>query len=351
MSIYNPTPFTHTFLYWANVAAHANNDYQTIFPPSVQIATFHSKNDFTHWPISTEMYRNQNFKAGVDVSWWKNVKKSASFFAWDLREDFMGGYDHGKHAGTVHIGDHNIVKGAKLWEWGSGPRGQATEGRLTETSGPYVEIMVGAFSDNQPDYTWIRPYEVKRFKQYWYPVRDIQGFKNANLEAAVNLEKRDNGQVFLGYQTTSKVDRGRVILKNGNQVIFTEDLSLSPTRAFTQIVKTNKDIASTDLYTELRDLQTGKVLISYQPVQRERPDTLPKVVKPPARPEKIPTIEELYITGSRMEQFYKPSMPYYQEALQRDPGDIRTNIAVGNQYLKNGDYETAPSILPGRSSG
>ena len=54
----------------------------------------------------------------------------------------MGGYDHGKNTGTVHIGDHNIVNGAKLWEWGSGIRGQATEARLTENSGPYVEIMV-----------------------------------------------------------------------------------------------------------------------------------------------------------------------------------------------------------------
>jgi hypothetical protein len=51
----------------------------------------------------------------------------------DLQEDFMGGYDHGKNAGTVHVGNHNIVKGAKLWQWGSGPRGQATEARLTET--------------------------------------------------------------------------------------------------------------------------------------------------------------------------------------------------------------------------
>ena len=130
LSIYNPTPDTHTFLYWANVAAHTNDDFQTIFPPSVQVATFHSKNQFTHWPFSTEVFRTQDFTAGVDVSWWKNVRQNASFFAWDLKEDFMGGYDHGKNAGTVHIGDHNIVKGAKLWEWGSGPRGQATEGRL-----------------------------------------------------------------------------------------------------------------------------------------------------------------------------------------------------------------------------
>jgi len=32
----------------------------------------------------------------------------------------MGGYDHGKETGTVHIGDHNIVKGAKAVGMGIG---------------------------------------------------------------------------------------------------------------------------------------------------------------------------------------------------------------------------------------
>ena len=79
----------------------------------------------------TEKYFGGDYTEGVDISWWKNVKTAASFFAYDLKEDFMGGYDHGSQSGTVHIGDHNIVKGVKLWEWGSGARGQATEGRLT----------------------------------------------------------------------------------------------------------------------------------------------------------------------------------------------------------------------------
>ena len=39
----------------------------------------------------------------------------------------MGGYDHGKNAGTVHVGDHHIVRGAKPWQWGSGPRVRRTE--------------------------------------------------------------------------------------------------------------------------------------------------------------------------------------------------------------------------------
>jgi tetratricopeptide (TPR) repeat protein len=341
LTIYNPTPYTNTFLYWANVAAHTNDNYQTIFPPSVEFATYHSKTDFTRWPFSTEVYRGQDFTAGVDISWWKNVKQSASFFAHDLKEDFMGGYDHGSNSGTVHIGDHNIVKGAKLWEWGSGIRGQATEGRLTETSGPYVEIMVGAFSDNQPDYTWIRPYEVKTWKQYWYPVKDIEGFKNANLDGAVNLEQRENNTVFLGYHSTQKVEKARIILKKGDKIILQKNISISPEKAFTELVRMEGNYNFNDLYTEMTDAETNKVLVSYQPVQKQRTEKLPEVVERPLQPKDIATVEELYLTGSRQEQFYKASMAYYEEALQRDPSDIRTNIAVGNQYLKNGDYPKA----------
>lgn len=347
VSLYNPTPFTNTFLFWANVAAHTNVNYQVIFPPSVQFATFHSKNDFTHWPVSTEVYRGQDFTAGVDISWWKNVKESASFFAHDLKEDFMGGYDHGTNSGTVHIGDHNIVKGAKLWEWGSGPRGQATEGRLTETSGPYVEIMVGAFSDNQPDYSWIKPYETKRWKQYWYPVKDIEGFKNANLNAAVNLEQRDGKKVFLGYHATQRFETARVILKNGANIVFQKDIQISPDTAFTQTIDLETNFKLTDLYTELINLENKEVLVSYQPREKKMVE-LPPVVEPPAVPEEITSIEEVYLTGKRIGQFYNPrynELDYYTEALKRDPYDIRSNTAAGNYYLKKGNYETARKFL------
>ena len=344
VKIHNPTPVTNTFLYWANVAAHTNENYQVIFPPSVNIATYHAKNSFTNWPVSTEIYNGQDFTKGVDISWWKNSPNSNSFFAYDLKEDFMGGYDHGRETGTVHIGDHNIVKGAKLWEWGSGARGQATEARLTDNDGPYVEIMVGAFSDNQPDYSWIRPYEVKTFTQYWYPVKDIKGFKNANLNGAVNLEPGENNQVFLGYCVTRKVSKATVTLKNKEKIIFSKTLEISPLKAFTQLIRIDEPYELTGLYTELTDSETGEILVSYKPVIHQKAEKLPDIVKRPPLPKDIATLEELYLEGSRIEQFYNPtlnSMDYYEEALKRDPSDIRTNTAAGNIYLKKGDYETA----------
>ncbi|WP_111707976.1 DUF5107 domain-containing protein [Lutibacter citreus] len=345
VTIYNATPYTHNFLYWANVAAHTNENFQTIFPPSVEFATYHQKNQFTRWPISTEVYREQDFTKGVDISYWKNTRERASFFAHDLKEDFSGGYDHGKNSGTVHIGDHNIIKGAKLWQWGSGKVGQNTEAKLTTTSGPYVEIMVGAFSDNQPDYSWIRPYEVKKWKHYWYPVRDIEGFKNANKDAAVNLEERDKNTFFLGYHSTQKVKNAKIVLKSGDKILLEKQMEILPGKAFTKIIKLKDDYIITDLYTELVDLDSNEILLSYKPKVKKKSKNLPEEVKPPLDPEEVKTIEELYLIGSRMDQFYKVynggAMSYYNEVLKRDPNDTRTNIAIGNNLLKSGDYNSA----------
>ncbi len=342
--LFNCTPYTHTFLYWANVAAHTNENYQTIFPPSAQIATFHSKTAFTRWPISSENYRGSDFSEGVDISWWKNTKKSNSFFVHDLQEDFMGGYDHGKNAGTVHVGNHNIVKGAKLWQWGSGPRGQATEGRLTENDGPYVEIMVGAYSDNQPDYSWIKPYEVKSWEQFWYPVRGIKGFKNANLNGAVNLEKEDDNSIFLGYYSTQEVKNATVLLKHEDEVLFKKEIEISPEKPFAETIPLGNGFELNELYTELVDKNNQTILIAYQPVKPDPVEELPEEWEGYPEPEELETVEELYLTGKRVEQFYAPGhdeMDWYMEALKRDPGDSRTNTAVGNSYLKRGDYLTA----------
>lgn len=346
--IFNASPFTHTFLFWANVAAHANKDYQAVFPPDANIAVYHSKTDFVRWPVSREVFRESDFTAGVDISRWKNVEKSNSFFVHDLKSDFMGGYDHGKDAGTVHIGDHNIVKGAKLWEWGSGERGQATEARLTETDGPYVEIMVGAYSDNQPDYSWIRPYEVKEWEQYWYPVKGIKGFKNATLNGAVNLEKNGDNTVYMGFYATQNFDRAKVVLKSKNNILFEKNIRISPDAPFSETIKLKNNYEIRDLYAELVDIDTEKIIVSYQPEILEEVRELPETWKGYPSPENVKTVEELFLTGQRVEQFYAPEynpLDWYMEALRRDPGDIRSNTAVGNIYLKNGDYPAARKYL------
>jgi hypothetical protein len=100
--------------------------------------------------------------------------------------DFLAGYDHGRRAGVVHVADRDTMPGKKFWTWGNGPDGRMWDRILTDEDGPYIELMTGGYSDNQPDYSWIQPGETRTVVHYWYPVRELGGVKAANLEGALN---------------------------------------------------------------------------------------------------------------------------------------------------------------------
>jgi hypothetical protein len=212
--IINRTPMENTMLCFANVAVHTNENYQVIFPPSTEWATGHSKREFYSWPVVKDK----------DMSWYKNNTNSASWFAVNRKDDFVAGYDHGVNAGTMTIANHHIVPGKKFFTWGVG---NMWDKILTDNDGPYLEIMVGAYSDNQPDYSWLQPFEERSFVINWYPFRGIDGVKNSNLDAAVNLEVKD-GKASFGFYTTKAYKNATVSLKSGDKVISQEEIAIDP---------------------------------------------------------------------------------------------------------------------------
>ncbi|MHC4530658.1 MAG: DUF5107 domain-containing protein [Planctomycetota bacterium] len=339
---FNRTPFVHSFLYFANTGVHTSPEYQVIFPPSTQFGTYHGKNQFLNWPISHEVYNRIDYTAGVDVSWWKNHPEWTSIFAWNYQDDFLAGYDHGKQAGTVCFSNHHLGAGKKFWTWSTGPRGQMWDKALTEKDGPELELMIGGYSDNQPDYSWFQPYESKSLRQYWYPIRDLGGLKKANLDAALNLEINPDGTAEIAFNTTSKQLDATVLLEAGEKTILQKQIDISPDQPFAKTLPLPKNTNEYDLKLSLISNQ-GREIIAYTPIKKKNL-SMPETAKPPRLPEEIETIEQLYLTGMRLELFYNPSFqpyPYYQEALKRDPGDYRVNVALGIIYLKRGLFEKA----------
>jgi len=344
--VFNRTPLAHSMLAFANVAVHANESYQVLFPPSTEVATFHGKNQFSRWPLSTEVFNGQDYTKGVDVSWWKSHARPTSFFAFDAEEDFLGGYDHGRKAGVVFVGDHNVVPGKKLWTWGTGSEGKTWEKILTDDDGPYLELMIGAWSDNQPDYSWIRPGEMREVVQHWYPIRGLGGLKNANRLAACDLELTE-GRARIAFHATSERKGARCVLKSGDRVLFEDVFDIGPGSPYEKTCEIAAGIRAESLELVLTDASGGSELVRYAPRPKKNPP-LPKPVTPPGAPKDIPTTEELYLTGLRLEQFQNPTIepyPYYEEALRRDPSDVRANTALAVLYLKCGRYAEAEARL------
>ncbi|WPU93587.1 DUF5107 domain-containing protein [Mucilaginibacter sabulilitoris] len=325
--IINRTPFENTMLCFANVAVHTNENYQVIFPPSTEWATGHSKREFYKWPVVN----------GKDMSWYKNNTSSASWFAVNHKEDFVAGYDHGVNAGTMTIANHHIVPGKKFFTWGTG---NMWDKILTDDDGPYLEIMVGAYSDNQPDYSWLQPFEERSFIINWYPFRGIDGVKNSNLDAAVNLEVKD-GKAGFGFYTTKAYKNARVSLKAGDKVISEEEIAIDPGKPYFKQVLLPAAVDEQGLRAAIT--AGGHELIAYSPVQI-KPTEQPAGVKLPVKPEDIKNNEELFLAGQRIDQFHNPTLDpdtYWEEVLRRDPGEVKANIGMGILNLRKARFETA----------
>lgn len=151
--------------------------------------------------------------------------------------------------------------------------------------------MTGVYTDNQPDFTWIAPYESHVFEQYWYPIREIGDVKNATIDAAVNVEKRGE-KLFLGFNVTGKFENTRINVYNKDSVVFTDSADLDPTKAYLKEIDM-QDMNINDIKVELVS-NDGKILVDYKTYVRgqKQPITPRKPVVPPSE---LKTLEELYI--------------------------------------------------------
>ena len=341
----NRTPLAHSMLYFSNPAVHTNDDYQVLFPPDVDWATFHAKTDFAPWPLARGPFVGRDFAPGTDLSLWKNHPYPISFFVYRSEKDFLGGYDHGKRAGVVHVADRDTMPGKKFWTWGNGPDGRMWDKILTDEDGPYIELMTGGFSDNQPDYSWIQPGETRTVVHTWYPVRELGGVKAANLEGALNLEVKD-GKARLAVNTTTPRRDARVRLLAGDRVVFETTATIAPDAPFAREIALPAGTPAEGLRLAVLAAD-GTELVAYE--DRPRPKTAePKRYAPPPPPAQVKTVEELYLAGLRLEQFHNPHFDpeaYYREALRRDPGDARTNTALGVLALRRGRFDEAEKRL------
>ena len=337
--LYNRTSMPQTFLWWANPAVPVNENTQSIFPPDVHAVMDHGKRAVSRFPIATGVYYKHDYSEGVDISRYKNIPVPTSYMAEKSKYDFVGGYDYGVGAGILHVADHHISPGKKQWTWGCGDFGRAWDRNLTDENGPYVELMTGVYTDNQPDFTWLKPFEEKTFKQYFMPYKAVGQVKNATTEAVVHLSYDGKAAKIVVY-TTGQYNEARIVLTAAGETVLDRTAAISPVDIFEQSVPVcgvREEEMCVSVYSG------DACLVTYAPEAPVIPK-IPEPAKAAREPSEIMTNEELYLTGQHIEQYrhatYLPD-PYYLEGLKRDSGDIRLNNAYGLLLMRRGCFAQA----------
>lgn len=340
VQVTNRTPLRHSFLMWQNAAVSVNDQYQFIFPPDVNYVNYHhfAGRIPTTYPMAYGDYSNAYYDEPTDISWYKNCFDATSHFAAPSKYDFFGGYDHGKQCGVIHVADHHVSPGKKMFTWGHRELAKNWETALTDEDGPYCELMAGSYSNNQPDFTWLEPYETKRFSQFWYPIGAIGKASFATLDAAVTVCMKTG---TLRLQTTSAQKDMLVRLKTEEKELLCVRCDTEPGAAQQLNFPACEGMYSIELIAAC-----GKTLLAYQ--QEEEKIYYPEPVALRPHPDTVKTVQELYLQGVHIDQYHdmyvKPDV-YFEEALRRDPDHIPTLTALGEYCYRRGFFDRAKELL------
>lgn len=335
MRLYNRTDTAHSFLWWENAAVPVHESYQIFFPQDVRYVNFHYLKSRITYPVAgNRIFNGIPMTEPRDISWHKNTVPATSYFAAASDYDFFGGYDHAKQCGVVHIGDHHLSPGKKMFTWGYCQLAKSWENALTDTDGQYAELMAGSYSDNQPNFSWLEPYETKEFSQYWYPISEVGAPTFANLEIALHLDRE---QGILRIQSTKAHKKAEIILTDSGKVVLKAACQLSPESCV--------EFKTGDLpeYVTITVTADGEVLGVYEEKHFDKYN-MPDVIEDMPIAAEMNNAQELYLAGVHVAQYRDPAVQadsYLKEALKRDIHHIPSLIAMAKYEYGRYAFESA----------
>ena len=333
----NRTADRHSFLWWENAAVAVHEDYSLIFPPDVTWVHHHNDASHTTFPLASGQYGADNITEPKDISNHGNSKLATSYFAGPSKYDFFGGYDYRAECGILHVANHHTAPGKKMFTWGYGENAQTWQSKLTDYDGAYAELMAGSYTDDQPDFTWLAPYETKCFSQYWYPTVGIGYVTYANLDAAVALDRakceiRFNAtRVYPDSQITVYGEDGRVLLD--------ERCDISPSK----LTSFKLQYPENEHLTVMVWAKSGKMILSYAEATHDAVH-IPEDRLGIPTPNELKTLMEIVIAAAHLDQYKSPLFKpdeYYFEALRRDPEFLPALKGLGEYYTRVSRFEDA----------
>ena len=316
---YNPQPLHQSYYVWMNAANKLSQDLEFIFPGTQYIGHNYDAPE-RPWPMRGD--RNLALYKEHDDS------EEGSFFIFGAFNDFSGGYWHDARFGYGHWALHEDVPGQKFFRWPLSGAGAIWESLLTDSDGPYFEPQSGRLLD-QNDHEFFAPYTTDRWREVWFPYKEIGPMVKATPFAA--LHARTTGTtVTLALCALQAIDETLRVRSAGKE-IHRQRLVLKPMEVYQE--KISASVKPGELQVELGD----KLSYSDDP----RAELLERPLN--FRNYDESSLEGLYQNAEREEKArnYDSALQKYLQCLQREPSHLRALTRVAELYCRRAEYAKA----------
>lgn len=226
-SWYNGSPINQSYYNWMTAAAVVTDDLEFIYPGNQFLEHGGAAKP---WPIDAE---------GRDLSLYKNnnFDKDISEHVVGDYKDFFGGYYHNSKFGFGHWAPYEEMPGQKLWLWSMARSGGIWEDLLTDTDGQYMEFQAGRlFNQYSPGETNpisqanFEPYVMDRWREIWFPFKEIGGMVDANEHGVLNVKELDKS-IYVGINALQFLE-DKLIVSINDRELLSQDLRLNPMQVF-----------------------------------------------------------------------------------------------------------------------
>jgi tetratricopeptide (TPR) repeat protein len=324
----NPSPLPQPYYNWMTAAAVVSNDLVLQYPGNRELG--HPGNSGP-WPADTDGRSKARYTDNV-------LKPSMSYHVVGEYNDFMGGYYMNSGLGFGHWALYDEMPGRKAWLWSQSRSGAIWEDLLTDHDGQYMEFQAGRMLNQySPDpsektpitRTGFAPGATDQWREIWFPVKEIGGFKEVSPLGVLNVTEKFN-RLEIGINALTAT-QANIIVKAGDSVVYRKEQSFIPMEVFSH---------STDLPAGLSyEIIVEGMDLHYTSNQRNN-ISRPFVTETPI--DKT-TPSSLYFEGMELKEnrSYSEAKKLFLQCLQKDPYFIDAMAALVDLYYRSALYDSA----------
>jgi len=328
---YNPTSLHDSLYNWLTSAQDVGEDLRYYYPGTSYIG---HGGDAHSWPV---------VENGSDVSYYRNndFGSSKSYHILGEYDEYFGGYFEKSGFGFGHWALYDDKPGKKLWIWSLARDGGIWEDLLTDPpKKQYTEPQTGLLYNQAGGDSGLTPFKhiyfapqsVMRWREIWFPVKDIGGLVAASPHAALNVESAE-GRIKVGLCPLRPIDDDLVITLAGEK-IFSKRLTLKPMETFIQTVEVSEkkgEVAVT----------LGREKLRWTSMDKE----MNRLGRPVFAPKDFSwtSAEGLYVAGEELarQRSYGEALAKFLACLDKEPGHVRALTRVAEIHFRRTEYPKA----------